>query len=148
MLHIGGRRHLNSVGRHIRPVSDHLTEYSRLPLTACCRSPAALQRIECNAKRGATKKIVHRLCKMNSPIRHLMLRNVLSAAATLAAPHVCIAPTASWPDRQAESNVRCGITIMLLSRDGSVGFCYGYDCVLPQTKIKSARGFAHFGKAK
>lgn len=23
----------------------------------------------------------------------------------------------------------------------SFGFCYGYDCVLPQTKIKSTRGF-------
>lgn len=32
-----------------------------------------------------------------------------------------------------------------------VGFCFGYDCVLPQTKIKSVRGFTvsnNFGQRK
>lgn len=52
--------------------------------------------------------------------------------------HVCIVQT----DRQ--SVIRDAVSLLCCCRDGSVGFCYGYDCVLPQTKIKSARGFYQF----
>lgn len=57
----------------------------------------------------------------------------------VACVYVCIA----WTVRTDRQRVICdAVSLLCCCRDGSVGFCYGYDCVLPQTKIKSARGFS------
>lgn len=114
-------------------MSEYLTEYSRFPLTACCRNPAAHKRIECNAKRGETNS-GKKMCEMNLPFRHLMFGYYVVSGGL----HVCIVQT----DRQ--SVIRDAVSLLCCCHDGSVGFCYGYDCVLPQTKIKSARGFYQF----
>lgn len=90
-------------------MSEYLTEYSRFPLTACCRNPAAHKRIECNAKRGETNSGK----KMCSDCAKWTCRFGIWCSATMLWAGVACVHRA---DRQAECNTRCGITIMLLSR--------------------------------
>lgn len=98
---------------------------------------AQTNRMQCKTRRNELrKKNVQRLCEMNLPFRHLMFGYYVVSGL-----HVCIAPADIRTDRQTESVICDAVSLLCCCRDGSVGFCYGYDCVLPQTKIKSARGF-------
>lgn len=98
----------------VPPVSQHLTEYSRFPLTACCRNPAARSN-NSNAMRNEAKRKI--ICA--ATVQNELADSAFDVAKISVCNYMLSAP-ASQParqtDGQAESNMRCGSTIMLLSR--------------------------------